>query len=229
MQIFSGGQRMIGTLKSMLHSRETNIEMRSVMTKTHYILWFGGLLLYSTILFGVYGYLGLGSENLSVYLETVKETRWEMSKFLYFIGKLAAGLLYPLLFTLYFTVLFWIVFEDLSFRGVWKLQLIPLIVMLIAKTIELIFMLLLRVPEHSSPFSLGIMTQMLTPQIFWVELAANITIFVLLAGYLQYRIFHKSLDYSKKRVIITVSLSWIIYILLDGATDTLFRIMKVII
>ena len=220
---------MIGTLKSMLHPRETNIEIRGVMTKTQYILWFGGLLLYSTVLFGVYGFLGLGSENLSVFMETLKEPRWEMTKFLYFVGKLAAGLLYPLLFTLYFTVLFWIVFEDLSFQRVWKLQLIPLIAMLAAKTIELLCMLLLRVPEHSSPFSLGVIAQMLTPKIFWVELAANITIFILMAGYLQYRIFHRSLDYSKKRVVITVSLSWIIYILLDGATDTLFRVMKVII
>ncbi len=220
---------MIETMISMLNPRQKSNEIRGVMTKTQYILWFGSLLLYSIVLFGLYGYLGIGSENLSVFFDSLKETRWEMAKFIYFIGNLAAGILFPLLFTLYFTVLFWIIFDELPFWRIWKLQLIPLIVMLIAKTIELIVMLILRVPEHSSPFALGVIAQMLTTQIFWVELAANITIFVCIAGYLQYVIFHKSLLYTKRRVILSVILSWILYILLDGATDTLFRVMKVII
>lgn len=220
---------MLGTLKSVLHPHDKVTEMKSIMTKTNYILWFSGLLLYSMILFGLYGYLGVGSENLSAYMETLKETRWEMAKFIFFIGKIVIGILYPFLFTFFFTVIFWIVFEEMSFWRVWKFQLIPLIVMLLAKTIELLFMLVLRVPEHSSPFSLGIVTQLLTHQIFWVELAANLTIFVLVAGYFQYMIFHKSHQYSKKRVIITITVSWILYILLDGTTDTLVRIMKVII
>ena len=220
---------MIGSLKSVLHPRDKITEIRSVMTKTQYILWFGGLLLYSMIVYGVHGYLGIGSENLSAYMETLKETRWETAKFIFFVGKLISGFLYPFMFTLFFTVLFWIVYEDLTFLRVWKLQLIPLIVMLLAKTLELIFMLILRVPEHSSPFGLGVVTQLLTAQIFWVELAANITIFVMMAVYFQYVIFNRSLHYSKKRVSIAIFAAWFIYLLIDGTTDTLLRVMKVMI
>ena len=220
---------MIGSLKSVLHPRDKVTELKSIMTKTQYILWFGGLLLYSMIIFGLQGYLGIGSENLSVYMETLKESRWETAKFIYFIGKLLSGFIFPFLFTLFFTVIFWIVFEELSFWRVWKLQLIPLIVMMLAKTMELLTMLILRVPEHSSPFGFGIVTQLITTQIFWVELAANITIFVMMAVYVQYVIFNKSLHYSKKRVSIAIFAAWFIYLLIDGTTDTLFRVMKVMI
>ena len=220
---------MIGSLKSVLLPRDKVTELRSVMTKTQYILWFGGLLLYSMIIFGFHGYLGIGRENLSTYMETLKESRWETAKFIYFIGKLISGFIFPLLFTFFFTIIFWIVFEDLSFWRVWKLQLIPLIVMLLAKTMELMIMIILRVPEHSSPFGFGVVTQLITTQIFWVELAANITIFVIVAVYFQYVIFHRSLHYTKKRVSITIFAAWFIYILIDGTTDTLFRVMKVMI
>ena len=220
---------MIETLKSVLHSQGKIIEMRNIMTKTQYNLWFGGLLLYSMFLFGLYGYLGVGSENISVYMETLKETRFEMAKFIFLIGKVMAGFLYPLLFMLFFTVLFWIVFEEMTFKRVWKLQLIPFIIMLIAKSLDLILLLILRIPEHSSPLGLGVIAQLITPQIFWVEVASNITVFVLLAAYLQFVILHKSLHLSKRRVIIAVLASWMLYILLEGTTDTLLRVMKVMI
>ena len=228
-ELIVGDTGMIETLKSVLQPQGKITEIRNVMTKTQYIVWFVGLLLYSMLVFGLYGYMGIGSENLSAYMETLKETRWEMAKFIFFIGKVVAGFLYPFLFTLFFTVLFWITFEEMSFWRIWKLQLIPFIVMLVAKSIELIFFLILRVPEQSSPLGLGVITQLITPQIFWVELASNITIFVLFAAYLQYVIFHKSLHFTKRRVIIAVSASWIFYILIEGTTDTLFRVMKVMI
>lgn len=220
---------MIGSLKSVLQPRDKVTELKSIMTKTQYILWFGGLLLYSMIIFGLQGYLGIGSENLSAYMETIKESRWETAKFIYFIGKLLSGFIFPFLFTLFFTVIFWIVFEELTFWRVWKLQLIPLIVMLLAKTMELLIMLILRVPEHSSPFGFGVVTQLITTKIFWVELAANITIFVMMAVYFQYVIFNRNLHYSKKRVSIAIFAAWFIYLLLDGTTDTLLRVMKVMI
>ena len=220
---------MIGSLKSVLQPRDKVTELKSIMTKTQYILWFGGLLLYSMIIFGLQGYLGIGSENLSAYMETIKESRWETAKFIYFIGKLLSGFIFPFLFTLFFTVIFWIVFEELTFWRVWKLQLIPLIVMLLAKTMELLIMLILRVPEHSSPFGFGVVTQLITTKIFWVELAANITIFVMVAVYFQYVIFNRNLHYSKKRVSIAIFAAWFIYLLLDGTTDTLLRVMKVMI
>ena len=220
---------MIETVKSLFLPQERQAEIRNPLTNTQYILWYLGLLLYSLFIFGLYGYLGIGSENLSAYMENLKDSRWEMAKFIFLVGKLVAGLVYPFIFTLFFTVLFWIVFEEMSFWGVWKLQLMPFMVMLIAKSLDLVFLLVLRVPEHSSPFGLGVITQLITPQIFWIELASNITLFVLFSAYLQYVIFHKSLHFSKKRVIISVSASWILYVLLDGTTDTLFRVMKVMI
>ena len=220
---------MIGSLKSVLHPRDKVTEIRSILTKTQYILWFGGLILYSMIIFGLHGYMWIGSENLSAYMETLKESRWETAKFIYFIGKLISGFIFPFIFTLFFTVIFWIIFDELSFWRVWKLQLIPLIVMLLAKTIDLLSMLILRVPEHSSPFGLGVIAQLITAQIFWVELAANMTIFVIMAVYFQYAIFHRGLDYSKKRVSIALFAAWFIYLLINGTTETLFRVMKVMI
>ena len=218
---------MIETIKSVLYPQKSHTEIKNPLTNTQYILWFGGILLYSLFIFGLYGYLGIGSENLSVYMESLKDGRWEMAKFIFFIGKGIAGLVYPFIFTLFFTVMFWIVFEEMSFWRVWKLQIVPLTVMLFAKSIELIFMIILRIPEHSSPFALGVLTQIITPQIFWIELASNISLYALLAAYLQYMIFHKSLYFSKRRVIIIVSASWIVYVLLEGTTDTLFRVMRV--
>ena len=218
---------MIETIRSVLYPQNRHNELRNPLTNTQYLLWLGGLLLYSLFIFGLYGYLGIGSENLSVYMENLKDGRWEMVKFIFFIGKVIAGLFYPFIFTLFFTVMFWIVFEEMSFWSVWKLQIIPLMIMLLAKSVELVFMIFLRIPEHSLPFALGVLTQIITPQIFWVELASNISLFALLAAYLQYMIFHKSLNFSKRRVIIIVSASWIVYVLLESTTDTLFRVMRV--
>ena len=77
---------MIETIKSVLYPQKSHTEIKNPLTNTQYILWFGGILLYSLFIFGLYGYLGIGSENLSVYMESLKDGRWEMAKFIFFIG-----------------------------------------------------------------------------------------------------------------------------------------------
>lgn len=218
---------MLEMVRSAFSPYQYKREIRQPMTIRTYSIYFCSLIACSLLLSGFSGYLGVGSESFSAIMEQTAEGRWETAKGIFLLGKVTAGLLAPLCFTLFFAVLIWLVFEELSFGTVWRMQLMPLCILLFGKTIDLIGMILLRVPEHSSPFGFGIIVQQLTEQTFWIMLAAEITIFVLWAAWSQCRLLHKGLGFNRKKVLITIILSWVIYILFTSATSTLIQTMKV--
>ena len=218
---------MLETIRSAITPYEYKREIRQPMTIRQYSTYFTALILYSLLLVGFSGYLGVGSESFSAVMEQTAEGRWETAKGIFLLGKATAGILAPLCFTLFFSVLIWLVFEELDFGAVWRMQLMPLIIMLLGKTVELIVMILLRVPEHSSPLGLGVIAQSLTGQTFWIMLGAEMTIFVIWAAWSHYRLLYKGMGFNRRKVFAAISLSWIIYILFTSATSTLIHTLKV--
>lgn len=218
---------MIETIKALVLPEGKSLELWQPATKKQFLVRFSLAWLVSILLFGFYGYFGIGTELYSEQLGVVKESRLESAKAIYFIGKILAGILFPFVYTFFFTVLFWIVCEEETFGRVWKLQLVPLVITLIGKIVELPTLLILRLPEHSSPFGLGVLTQIWTNQIFIVELLSSLTIFSVWAGFMQYIIFHKGEGIGRNKTLFIVIVSNILYILLISATDTFFRSMKV--
>ncbi len=217
---------MLETVRSAFNPYQYKRETRQPMTIRGYSISFTALILYSLFLAGFSGFLGVGSEPFSAIMEQTAEGRWDTAKGIIQHGKATAGILAPLSFTLFFTLLIWLVFEELDFGAVWRMQLVPLIILIFGKTVDLIMMILLRVPEHSSPLGLGVIAQSLTGQTFWVMLAAEITIFAIWAASSQYRLL-KGLGFNRKKVMLVIISFWIIYILFNSAASTLIHMMKV--
>ncbi len=217
---------MLETVRSAFNPYQYKRETRQPMTIRGYSISFTALILYSLFLAGFSGFLGVGSEPFSAIMEQTAEGRWDTAKGIFLLGKATAGILAPLSFTLFFALLIWLVFEELDFGAVWRMQLVPLIILIFGKTVDLIMMILLRVPEHSSPLGLGVIAQSLTGQTFWVMLAAEITIFAIWAASSQYRLL-KGLGFNRKKVMLVIISFWIIYILFNSAASTLIHMMKV--
>lgn len=218
---------MLETIRSAFNPYQYKREIRQPMTVRKYSLYFTGLILYSFLLAGFSGFLGVGSESFSVLMEQTAEGRWETAKGIFMLGKATAGILSPLCFTLFFTVLVWLVFEELDFGTVWRMQLMPLMIILLGNTVDLVVSILLRVPEYSSPLGFGIIAQSLTSQTFWIMLGAEVTIFMILSGWSQFSLLRKTYGFEGRRVLLIVILSWVIYILFNSATSTLIHTMKV--
>ncbi|WP_455675432.1 hypothetical protein [Pradoshia sp.] len=218
---------MLETIRSAFTPYQYKREIRQPMTIRGYSFSFTALILYSLLLSGFSGFLGVGSEPFSAIMEQTEEGRWDTAKSIFLLGQATAGILAPLFFTLFFALLIWLVFEELDFGTVWRMQLVPLIIMIFGKTVDLIVMIMLRVPEHSSPLGFGVIAQSMTGQTFWVMLAAEVTIFALWAASSQYRLLHKGLGFNRRKVLLVIILFWIIYILFNSAASTLIHMMKV--
>lgn len=218
---------MLETIRSAFNPYQYKREIRQPMTKQKYSLYFSALIFYSILLSGFSGFLGVGSEPFSAIMEQTAESRWETAKGIFMLGKVTAGFLGPLYFTLFFALLIWLTFEELDFGTVWRMQLMPLLIMILGKTADLIVVILLRVPEHSSPLGFGVIAQSLTGKTYWMMLAAEITIFAIWAAWSHYQLLHKEAGNNRRKVLLAIIPFWIIYILLNSAASTLIHMMKV--
>ncbi|MBM4761495.1 hypothetical protein [Bacillus sp. B15-48] len=143
------------------------------------------LILLSGFVSGLSAFFGIGGEYLADELTKASAAEFEWKKLLFLIGQVLWGFFYGAVILYLSSLWFWSM-TDTGLRKFLVMQLIVLLVLLVEKLLFIPVSLLLGVPELSSPFSFGPIAQSLTNNAFIVNFFSAITIFKLLAMWIQY-------------------------------------------
>ncbi|MBD1379367.1 hypothetical protein [Metabacillus arenae] len=175
----------------------------------------------SIIIALISSYAGIGTEQIHWYMDTTKNEKLEMAKVLFGIGHLVSSLLFPLVYMFFFTVMYWIFFHDIPFKKMFFVQLFSVSLLLIEKYLLYPLQLFLGIGRESSPFGLGVLTQLLTDHSFMLHFISYFSIFFIWAAMVQLISLIKLSQRSVKYCLTIVVCMNLLYIL----CGTVFRII----
>ncbi|MGE8207077.1 hypothetical protein ACQKP0_21465 [Heyndrickxia sp. NPDC080065] len=144
------------------------------------------LILLSTVIFTVEGFLGIGSASISRSLTLIHPNIYEWHKALYVFGKIISGILYSVCI-LFIPSLFLSIFAEVSYRKLVVLQVFVLFILLMEQLTFIPLLLWLNLDWYSSPLSFGIIGQYITTIPFFVALFGCLSIFKIWGIYIQYK------------------------------------------
>ncbi|ARI78858.1 hypothetical protein [Halobacillus mangrovi] len=111
-------------------------------------------------------WLGLGSEAISANMTGWNRVEYEFRKIWFVIGRAAYALL-VYLFILFISSFFYWLFNDVSYKRLFIIQMNVLLIMLIERVTWVPLMLFAGIDWYVSPFSLGVITSYIT-ELDWV-------------------------------------------------------------
>lgn len=143
------------------------------------------LVLLSGLIYFLGSYFGIGNEILSKELTSLPSSEFEARKLLFILGETSWGILFCLLYLSFPALFFWTVTE-IDYKKLVTIQMFAYTVLLIEKVLVTLLALTLGINEFSSPFSLGVLTQYLTDNHFFIIFFGTISLFHLWIIYFQY-------------------------------------------
>ncbi|GHH99595.1 hypothetical protein [Neobacillus kokaensis] len=177
----------------------------------------------SVLASAVGAYLGVGTEEIMISMDAVKREKLEFAKLIFGIGEVISGLFSPLFIMFFFSFFFWPLFGRVSFKKIISIQLYPAFLYTVEKLLNVPLFLLLGIGKESSPFGLGVLTQLITDQTYLVNLFSQITIFQVWSACLQVIAFRKMSDKPMSLIVLIVIFTHIIYMLLVTTSVTLIQ------
>ncbi|AZU60382.1 hypothetical protein [Neobacillus mesonae] len=177
----------------------------------------------SMLVSAVGAYLGAGTEEIMKSMDTVGREKLEFAKLIFGIGEVLSGLLSPLFIMFFFALFFWPFFSQMNFGKILSIQLFPAFLYTVEKLLNVPLFLLLGISKESSPFGLGVLTQLITNQTYLVNLFSQITIFQIWSACLQVIAFRKMSDKPMSLIVLIVIFTHIIYMLLVTTSITLIQ------
>jgi hypothetical protein len=156
----------------------------------------------SFLLYAISAYLGIGSETLSKQIYQLTVAEFEVTKLLFAIGQVLAGVIATLLFIFFPALVFWL-FSDTEYIKFINIQLILTTIILLEKAISIPFHYYLGLDLISLPYSLGVIGQYITDYRYIILFLAEITFFQVWIILLQYT-YVKGLINRSKGVVITI-------------------------
>ena len=173
------------------------------------------LYVFSILVFGVYGFLGIGSESFSKELLKLGASEFEMGKMLVLAGDLVAGAVYPTVYLFLIALFLWVL-TDIEY---WKLLIVQMIVFtlqLVEKVLVVPFFIFMHLNHDANPFSLGIISQYFTSNEYVIHLFSEVTVFQVLIIAIQYYYLHKFTERNKYSVLFAIILSYLILWLVNA-------------
>jgi len=216
----------IRLMRGLRHPNYFMYELRTaetVGTVWRYVLI---LILLSGFVFGLSGYVGIGSEYLSKKFLTLSPEELQIQKAFFVVGQTLWGLFFGLVMLYLSSFWFWSM-TDTDLNRFVVMQLLVLIILLLEKILLIPVSLLLGVPEISSPFSLGPMAQTLTDNSFLINFFAGITLFKLWAICVQY-LYVRALTDKSRVVVLALVLGLNLIYWLMSAFFSIIQFEKVI-
>lgn len=134
----------------------------------------------SLLLFAASTYFGIGTETFSGFITERTEDEFEASKIFLLGGKLVFSLLQTSFYLWFLALIFWL-FLDIPYSKGIIVQLFILTIHLIEKLITYPILILLNLNQSSNPFSLGVISQYLIKNEYWIHFFGSITLFQVLA------------------------------------------------
>lgn len=141
----------------------------------------------SALVFGLISSLGIGLDPLSKELTKLSPVTFEMEKFLFFLGRLIAGILYAAVVLFVPSLIFWTISDEGEYRKLVITQCIVLIILLIERLTYIPLSLFLSLEWFSSPLSLGVIAQYITGKTWAIYFLGCFSLFKIWVFYIQYK------------------------------------------
>ncbi|UXH43160.1 hypothetical protein N5C46_15865 [Rossellomorea vietnamensis] len=124
---------------------------------------------------------------MSKELTKLSPTAFELEKFLFFLGRLIAGLLYAAIILFLSSLIFWTISNDGEYRKLVVTQGLVLIILLLEKLTYIPLSLFFSLEWYSSPVSLGVLAQYVTSKSYVIYLMGSFSLFKIWVFYIQYK------------------------------------------
>ncbi|MFI8577136.1 hypothetical protein ACIGEL_15625 [Rossellomorea aquimaris] len=141
----------------------------------------------SALVFGLISSLGIGMDPLSKELTKLSPVTFEMEKFLFFLGRLIAGILYAAVVLFVPALIFWTISDEGEYRKLVITQCIVLIILLIERLTYIPLSIFLSLEWFSSPLSLGVIAQYITGKPWVIYFLGCFSLFKIWVFYIQYK------------------------------------------
>ncbi|WP_433745023.1 hypothetical protein [Falsibacillus pallidus] len=170
------GLRALGAMLHQLEQAETVYGL-----KNRVLLLF----LSSLLIFAVSGWFGLGAHEISAEINNLSNSQFEWEKFLFWIGRLIAGLLFAAIY-LYLMSLWFDIWTESSFKSLLVVQAFAFLPILIEKILHILFLVLLGLDWYSTPFSLGAIAQSAHAPAWIIYFLGCASLFKIWSMYIQF-------------------------------------------
>lgn len=127
----------------------------------------------------LYSTLGYRTEEIATELSKQSKSYIETMQWLHTIGIMLKAIVYPLLYLLISTLAFYLFFKEINIKVLLYIGQYFLVFMFLYETIHLLLFYFWGVPMVSSPFSLGVVMQILTEHPFLINLSSYVNLFYL--------------------------------------------------
>ncbi|MGM0842338.1 MAG: hypothetical protein ACQEWE_16495 [Bacillota bacterium] len=141
----------------------------------------------SALVFGLISSLGIGMDPLSKELMKLSPLTFEMEKFLFFLGRLIAGILYAAVILFVPALIFWTISDEGEYRKLVLTQSLVLLILLIERLTYIPLSLFLSLEWFSSPLSLGVIAQYITGKPWVIYFLGCFSLFKIWIFYIQYK------------------------------------------
>jgi len=141
----------------------------------------------SALVFGLISSLGIGMDPLSKELTKLSPVTFEMEKFLFFLGRLIAGILYAAVVLFVPALIFWTISDEGEYRKLVITQSLVLLILLIERLTYIPLSLFLSLDWFSSPLSLGVIAQYITGKPWVIYFLGCFSLFKIWVFYIQYK------------------------------------------
>ncbi|RLQ96845.1 hypothetical protein [Falsibacillus albus] len=139
----------------------------------------------SVLIFAVISMFGLGTNEISGEVNILTNSQFEWEKFLFLLGRILLGFIFPALYLYLMSLWFWI-WTDADYRKLMVVHSFVLMILLTEQVIHTIFVVWLGLGWFSSPLSLGVIAQSLDFPKWLIAFLGCITVFKIWALTLQY-------------------------------------------
>lgn len=173
------------------------------------------LYLFSILVFGFYGYLGIGSESFSKELLNLGASEFEMGKILILVGNLVAGTVYATVYLFLIALFLWVV-TDIDYLKLLIVQMSVFTLQLLEKVVLIPFFAFMNINDDSNPFSLGVIAQYFTSNEYVIHLFSEVTLFQVLIIMVQFYYLKKFTERNKYMILSAIILSYFILWLVNA-------------
>jgi hypothetical protein len=145
------------------------------------------LFLLSAIIFGLISAFGIGMDPLSKELTKLSPASYELEKFMFFLGRIIAGILYASIILFVPAVIFWTISEKGEYRKLIIVQALVVLILLLERLTYIPLSMFFSLDWFSSPLSLGVIAQYITTKPWVIYFLGSFSLFKIWIFYIQYK------------------------------------------
>ncbi|WP_154654379.1 hypothetical protein [Siminovitchia fordii] len=171
-------------LKGLIYPKRSFFQLEKAETVygLHPKIWL--LFLISALVFGISGFVGIGSHVFSSKLTEVPNEEFEWLKIYFVSGRLILGFLYAALIIFFQALWFWTL-TDVPYTKLVALQAFVFPIFLFEQVVNIVLAAQMNLPWFSSPFSMGPAAQHMTEKPFLIYFLGCISLFKIWAISIQ--------------------------------------------